>query len=96
MLRDAIVAGDANDHFQGRHMAQHRMFVACRNAEGVPWQVNTVLSFATMGAALASPVFGFPNQAALSAMFYATGGTTVASGLSYVPYPGNTAVRFIK
>ena len=55
-------------------------------------KVNTVLSLATMGAALASPVFGFPGEVPLTAMFYVTGATTVASGLSYTR-PG--AVRFI-
>eukprot|EP00656_Telonema_subtile_P016862 TRINITY_DN1893_c0_g1_i1.p2 TRINITY_DN1893_c0_g1~~TRINITY_DN1893_c0_g1_i1.p2 ORF type:complete len:241 (+),score=41.01 TRINITY_DN1893_c0_g1_i1:124-846(+) len=57
-------------------------------------KVHTVLALGTMGASLAAPVFGLPSQEVLTGLFYLTGVTTVASGLSYAT--SKTAVRFIK
>ena len=56
-------------------------------------KVHTVLSLFTMGAALGAPVYGLPPDAVLNSMFYLTGVTTVASGVSYMS-PG--ADKFIK
>jgi cardiolipin synthase len=56
-------------------------------------KVNTVLLFSTLGLCLSEAAWGFPGNDVMTGLYYATAGTTIASGLSYANLGGFKNIR---